>query len=304
MAEAAGVNPPFKLNTLVAFKETYRLISIIGKGNFGYIYKIANNKNKYAAMKVEKVSSGPLFCEQSFYTRCGTRELITEWAILHDLKYLSIPYYIDLGIYNGFRCLVIQLCERSLANDIKLQMQPALLLAIRMLEALQYIHMHDFVHADIKNANILIRGDRAYLGDFGLSTKFMRCGQHVIYEEKPKNAHDGTKELTSIDAHLGVTPSRRGDLQILGYCIISWLSGNKLPWFNWNNLDKIKDAKKFYQDKMPNLVDACVPLSLRGFKDYLQNVFKLEYSETPNYENLFQYLKSDLIFPDTGYVIW
>ena len=45
--------------------------------------------------------------------------------------------------------------------------------------------------------------DQIYLIDYGLVKKFMSDGEHIPYNENPKAAHDGTLELTSIDAHKG-----------------------------------------------------------------------------------------------------
>lgn len=40
-----------------------------------------------------------------------------------------------------------------------------------------------------------------------------------------------------------LAPSRRGDLEILGYCMICWLSGS-LPWEdNLKNPDYVKESK-------------------------------------------------------------
>ena len=84
--------------------------------------------------------------------------------------------------------------------------------------------------------------------DFGLAYRFNPEGRHKDYKEDPRKAHDGTIEFTSIDAHKGVSklmllsllpigvisfprlgPSRRGDMEILGYCLLQWASG-QLPW--------------------------------------------------------------------------
>ena len=81
-----------------------------------------------------------------------------------------------------------------------------------------------------------------------------------MYREEPAKAHDGTKEFTSIDAHRGVQPSRRGDLQILSYCAIDWIGG-KLPWYTWANCNNIRTEKIKYEKRSGELLESCLGLA-------------------------------------------
>ena len=155
-----------------------------------------------------------------------------------------------------------------------------LLVVSFQLEAMEYLHEREYVHADIKGSNLLTgfaEGSQhkvgivtkyfalyftllydavppsylqVYLVDYGLAYRFNPDGRHKKYQEDPRRQHDGTIEFTSIDAHKGVSesscllvsetlamdscllplgPSRRGDLEILGYCLLQWACG-RLPW--------------------------------------------------------------------------
>lgn len=76
------------------------------------------------------------------------------------------------------------------------------------LEALEFLHESEYVHADIKGSNLLtgmgLDASRVYLVDYGLAFRFNPDGSHKEYAEDPRRAHDGTVEFTSIDAHNGV----------------------------------------------------------------------------------------------------
>ena len=49
--------------------------------------------------------------------------------------------------------------------------------------------------------------------------------------------------IRTINCICAVAPARRGDLEILGYCLLQWLCG-RLPWEdNLNNKDYVRDQK-------------------------------------------------------------
>ena len=83
--------------------------------------------------------------------------------------------------------------------------------------------------------------------DYGLAYRFNVDDTHKEYKEDPKRRHDGTIEFTSRDAHKGVAPSRRTDLEILGYVMLQWLS-SKLPWEDkLSDKDYVMNSKIRYQ---------------------------------------------------------
>ena len=82
-----------------------------------------------------------------------------------------------------------------------------------------------------------------YLVDFGLVSKYQKDGVHYEYKPDARKAHDGTIEYTSRDAHIGAH-SRRSDLEILGYNLVHWMSGD-LPWMdNLTNCEYVHAQKK------------------------------------------------------------
>ena len=84
------------------------------------------------------------------------------------LKYLGIPDMLGFGIHlHGkvkYRYLVMPLFEGDLLNKHKEEgdrfaINTTILLCLRMLEALQYMHEAGYVHADVKSANILLKNN-------------------------------------------------------------------------------------------------------------------------------------------------
>jgi len=198
-------------------------------------------------------------------------------------------------------------------------------MALRLIDSLHYLHDSRYVHADIKAANVLLPYSKAakqppvktvYLVDFGLTAKFADSdGTHKPYKQDPKRAHDGTIEFTSRDAHMGVAPSRRGDMEILGYCLVQWLCG-RLPWEDkLTDKNYVADQKCKFMKDIPGFMKRCFPAggavattskgkggakttSVEGvpaeIQRYLQLVDELEYTEEPDYNQFKECFKSFL----------
>lgn len=75
------------------------------------------------------------------------------------------------------------------------------------LDILEYIHSHGYIHADIKDSNLLLaseNNDNIYLLDYGLACRYIdSSGVHKEYNPDQRKAHDGTIQYTSRDAHVG-----------------------------------------------------------------------------------------------------
>ena len=65
--------------------------------------------------------------------------------------------------------------------------------------------------------------------DFGLAKKyrFDETGLHILYEQEQKFA--GSLRYCSANSHLGITTSRRDDLESLIYTLVDLGTGT-LPW--------------------------------------------------------------------------
>uniref|UniRef100_A0A8C6VH25 VRK serine/threonine kinase 1 n=1 Tax=Naja naja TaxID=35670 RepID=A0A8C6VH25_NAJNA len=266
--------PPGEVFTDLLKKE-WKLGPVIGKGGFGCLYLANVNSSESVTsdapyvIKVEPSDNGPLFTELSFYMRAAKPELIKKWISSHKLKYLGVPKYWGSGLHqkNGksYRFMVMDRLGKDLQKIFEEQGK-------------------QFSRKTVLQLGLRI----VYLVDYGLAFRYSPEGNHKDYKENPKRCHDGTLEFTSIDAHKGATPSRRGDLEILGYCMICWLSGS-LPWEdNLTNPDYVKESKIRYTDNISDFMLKCFTKEDKPdeIARYMEKVMTLSYTEKPPYQGL------------------
>ncbi|XP_044069912.1 serine/threonine-protein kinase VRK2 isoform X3 [Siniperca chuatsi] len=245
-------------------------------------------------------------CSQSSSSTRGQPNQRAKWKRSRKLDFLGIPKYWGSGLaeYNDLRYRFMamdrlgsdleKVCEH---NRGRLRKSTVLQLGQGLVAVLEYIHENEYVHADIKATNLMLGyrdPEQVYLADYGLSYRYCPDGVHKEYKENPKKGHNGTIEYTSLDAHKGLAPSRRGDLQILGFCLLHWLCGS-LPWDNvLKNPTQVQEAKARLMDNLP---DSVQQLSVSGSSTdevaaFLLYVKTLDYQSKPDYHLLKDLLAS------------
>jgi len=166
-------------------------------------------------------------------------EMLETWKKRQGLRFLGLPYLLSFGKfdYEGreLRYMIMPKYNGSLESvrlkaGGKLPLRDVLSVARTVLNAYEYLQSQNYVHADVKAANLLMQDpknfERVVLIDFGLARKLPDV---AVEKEEKKKAHNGTMLFTSCDAHRGCLPSYRGDLEILAHNMLFWLAGS-LPW--------------------------------------------------------------------------
>jgi vaccinia related kinase len=297
-----------------AFKKEWKIGKSIGRGGFGDIYlashevnRPVNEKTADYVVKIEPSGNGPLFVENSFYIRYAKVEMIQQWKTQRKIDSLGMPCFVCSGqhTYNSqtYRFMVIPRYGQDLHKNIqskplkRLSCRSVQAVALQVLDVLEYIHSKGCIHADVKASNLLMglgKKEQLYLVDYGLAMRYMdNDGKHSDSAPDKRNAHNGTLEYASRDAHNGCM-SRRSDLETLGYNMLEWLCG-KLPWSNTDPpivVQKQKVAfmsniqlKKIYMPDIPGL---------ELVEKYLKYVAALNFEQEPNYNYLRKMLKQDL----------
>ncbi|XP_041668758.1 serine/threonine-protein kinase VRK1 [Cheilinus undulatus] len=287
-------------------KRSWKLGAPIGQGGFGLIYLAEENSAKSVGadaqyvIKVEPSENGPLFSERMFYMRAAKPDLIQSWMKAHKLKSLGVPRYWGSGLHEkggkSYRFMVIDRLGTDLQKKFeqggkRFPRKLVLQLGLRLVDILEYIHEHEYVHADVKASNLMLSHsdpNQVYLVDYGLAYRYAPDGVVKEYKEDPKRCHDGTIEFTSIDAHKGASPSRRSDLEILSYCMVQWLCG-RLPWEDkLQDPIYVRDSKIRSQGNISEFMSKCFtsqdkPAEIQRF---MEEVKSLGYQDKPAYDKL------------------
>jgi serine/threonine protein kinase len=128
--------------------------------------------------------------------------------------------------------------------------------------------------------------------DFGLSKRYLSSnGEHIDLRED--RTLMGTARYASINVHMGFEPSRRDDLESVGYMLVYFIK-KKLPWQGLKKKKDVDQLKLIGEYKMKISLDELCDKLPQCFKEYLKYCRNLKFSETPDYK----YLKR--LFLDTA----
>jgi serine/threonine protein kinase len=269
----------------VIISNKYKLIEKIGSGAFGDIYKGENIRTKESvAIKVEPLSNETklLKNETKIYQYLGNTQ--------------GIPQVKWFGVDEHNNYMAMKLLGSSLTDNIKkvgpLSLKNAKYFTTQILKIVKKIHDKELLHRDIKPDNFLfgIQDDIniIHIIDFGFCKRYLDNERKHIPHRVDKTPL-GTPNYISVNVHDGVEPSRRDDLESVGYVALYMLYG-KLPWDDLNDyIQDYKNVNNHMKIKKTNLLkDEQIPSEVTTYLSYCRN---LTFEETPNYEYLLALLE-------------
>ncbi|KAL6468497.1 hypothetical protein MHYP_G00220210 [Metynnis hypsauchen] len=239
---------------------------------------------------------GQLFNEQNFLQRAAKPATVEKWMKKLNMDFLGIPSCVGFGLHDAYRFLIFpdmgQTLQSVMDTEMKCLPEKAVLqLALRLLDALEFVHESEYTHADIHAGNIYISTvghSQVFLSGFGHAFRFCPGGNHVEYREGSRTPHQGNLNFISLDSHKGAGPSRRSDLQSLGYCLLSWMTGS-LPWSDvTQSSSAISAEKERYMTDVLGLMSSCFKKRRASgvLQSYLSQAMGLHYTEKPDYSLL------------------
>ncbi|KAG6837446.1 hypothetical protein H0H93_009540 [Arthromyces matolae] len=153
--------------TFASQGELYKILSQVGEGTFGKVYKAQNTTSKvYVALKRIRMES-----EKDGFPVTAMREI----KLLQSLKHPNVVRLYEMMVSTGSVYMVFEYMDHDLTgvlSQTQFNFTDAHLKSLchQMLAGLAYLHHKGVIHRDIKGSNILVnnRGELK-LGDFGLA---------------------------------------------------------------------------------------------------------------------------------------
>jgi serine/threonine-protein kinase len=189
-ATSAGENLTFLCEDCrVELKKTpqpipgYEMVKVLGRGGMGCVMLGRDQRNGRA------VAIKTLLPEFAVSDK-AMRRFLREIDVAASLKHPSIVEFIDRGVYNGVVYLVTEFIDGADAAQLadarggRLPQKETLEIIAQSLDALSYAHAQGYIHRDVKDQNILVRGSlpnlTAKLTDFGLAKSFTQSGMSGV----------------------------------------------------------------------------------------------------------------------------
>ncbi|KAM9765858.1 serine/threonine-protein kinase VRK3 [Menidia menidia] len=283
----------------------WKLAKLLSQSSTELLYEVSQSSSSEADHILKLgAKDGRIFNEQNFLQRAAKPASVVKWIKQNKMDFLGIPACVGFGLHaDSYRFLIFPDMGRSLHSVFEeekelLSEKVVLQLACRILDALEFIHSNEYVHADINAENIFIKPgqkSQVYLAGYGHAFRYCPGGHHVEYREASRTSHEGAVEFISLDVHKGAAPSRRSDLQSLGYCMLHWLTG-ALPWSQQAQPAQVATQKQKYMEDVKGLLSQCFGRkSVSGaFQNYLTAAMGLQYTEEPDYGALSEGLSGAL----------
>lgn len=267
--------------------DIYTIINKLGSGSFGDVYLLQDHKNKLYAGKIEDKNKENVRLREEQYI----------YDILHKKGvYNGIPKIYKFLQTTESNILVMELLGSSLEelfikHNKLFDFQTTIKLGLKIIEIMENIHNAGIIHRDIKPSNFMVGlnecSNMIYIMDFGLSKQYINKNRHI--KLKSERSLVGTARYASINVHMGIEPSRRDDLESIGYMLVYFLKGS-LPWQGLKKHKNSDSIQLIGDKKMCTSVDKLcsdIPNNscLIAYINYCKN---LKYDETPDYS----YIKS------------
>jgi len=263
----------------------FRLKSVLGSGGFGTIYCAEDVTNgEEVAVKVQTDSAVP-------------DVILTECAVYRVLAGApGFPRVYEAGIDNGRHFIAMEELGKSISQlfsqcSHRFSMKTVLMLVDQMLSRVEFLHRKNRLHRDIKPSNFVMglgsSSNQVHLIDFDLSSP--------VNEDQPI-AFRGTPCYASISVQNGLAPSRRDDMESLGY-VMTQLAKGTLPWHR--SADKMSFIQTLEMKQTISVAELCHGLP-KEFELYMESVRRLSANEHPAYAEYRKMFRD--LFTSLGYV--
>jgi len=201
----------------------YEIISILGKGAMGIVYKALDpDIDRQVAIKTIRFDLASETTDNEEIMQRFIREAQAAGRLSHP----NIITIFDVGREKDLTYIVMQFIEgpslqRLIAQGEKFSIQEITKIMDQVCGALDYAHQHGIVHRDIKPGNILLDNSRKpFICDFGVA----RVDTSTLTQS---GTAVGTPSYMSPEQVMGKKVDKRSDIFSLGCIMYEFLTGRR-----------------------------------------------------------------------------
>jgi eukaryotic-like serine/threonine-protein kinase len=254
----------------------YRIAEEVGVGGLGRVYKgIDERTGRSVAVK---------FLHDKYTTNRKFLGIFhRELLIISSLHHKHIVSYLDSGFDPPTCYIVTEFVEGWSIHSFMKRVQRvpplvALSIAIDMLQGIDYLHLHDTIHADLSSANVLIaKTGRVLVTDFGLAAQ--------LDVEDYKNYMIGTPGYYSPEHLMEASITPQSDIYCVGLLLFEMIAGKKA-------VPALADRKKVLQSMRTiplDLVRCADPVMERAVRDILREALQFSPGRRIQSADVFMY---------------
>jgi serine/threonine-protein kinase len=209
---------------LAAFKaelsDRYRFERELGHGGMAMVL-LAEDLKLHRPVAVKVLNS-------ELAAAVGSARFLREIAIASSLTHPNLLPLHDSGEAAGFLYYVMPYVEGEtlrdrLKREKQLSVEDAVRIACDVVDGLQYAHLHDIIHRDVKPENILLQGNRAVVADFGIARAVSIAAREPLTSS---GIVIGTPQYMSPEQGFGEHDlSYRSDIYSVGCVLYEMLAG-------------------------------------------------------------------------------
>ena len=241
----------------------YRIISKIGEGGMGEVYKAEDLKlGRQVAIKFLPTRSSE--------DKKAKRRLLQEARAASALNHPNIITIYSIEETEGFDFIVMEYAEgetlKSLIDQGPLELTRLLDLGSQVADGLAAAHSAGLIHRDIKPSNILITpSGQAKILDFGLA-KIVQLSEKIVSKEQTLTKLTQTGMIVGTVAYMSPEQTRgealdlRSDIFSLG-CVLYQAATGKVPFSGPSILSVLHDIATA-EPPLPSTISQNLPQGL------------------------------------------
>lgn len=227
----------------------YTLLRLLGRGMTSEVYLGEHLiGHTQAAVKVQ----------HGYWSEHDVKKFLARATVLTHLHHPNVVQVFDFGVENHTAYLAMEYAPHgSLRQRYPKGVRVPLLLVVsyvqQLASALQYVHLSNLIHRDIKPHNMLLgTHERILLSDFGIAVVSQSFAPyHNAFQD-----FEGTAPYASPEQLMG-KPRRNSDQYSLGVVVYEWLCGE------WPFSGSFEDVvHQHFYEPVPSLHDKDKTISL------------------------------------------